>query len=182
MKMQSECKHRVLVLEQGSRCHSKRHATSMKWLRKRLHVAYGVLAWKGGEDLPRDALDGKGPQRRPQKRLNGRLEEVAKSVGGGYCRLQMPLKRHLASGRQWLGIGSAPWSEAGGGVSPPAPFQCTPAPLPLRKHAGSQENTGQVGPMLGQGRACGGCVVQKEGVKRNLPLPHPNLNCHNRAP
>ena len=40
---------------------------------------------------PRDALDGKGPQRRPQKRLGRRLEEVAEAVGGGYCRLQMPL-------------------------------------------------------------------------------------------
>eukprot|EP00670_Eutreptiella_braarudii_P021862 CAMPEP_0174349268 /NCGR_PEP_ID=MMETSP0811_2-20130205/5969_1 /TAXON_ID=73025 ORGANISM="Eutreptiella gymnastica-like, Strain CCMP1594" /NCGR_SAMPLE_ID=MMETSP0811_2 /ASSEMBLY_ACC=CAM_ASM_000667 /LENGTH=48 /DNA_ID= /DNA_START= /DNA_END= /DNA_ORIENTATION= len=32
----------------------------------------------------RDALEGKGPQRRPQKRLDRRLEEVAKAVGGGY--------------------------------------------------------------------------------------------------
>ena len=42
---------------------------------------------------PRDASGGKGPQRRPQRRLGRRLEEVAKAVGGGYCRLQMPLKR-----------------------------------------------------------------------------------------
>ena len=41
---------------------------------------------------PRDALEGKGPQRRPQKRLDRRLEEVAKAVGGGYCRLQMPFE------------------------------------------------------------------------------------------
>ena len=38
---------------------------------------------------PRDALEGKGPQRRPQRRSGRRLEEVAKAVGGGYCRLQM---------------------------------------------------------------------------------------------
>ena len=44
----------------------------------------------------RDALEGKGPQRRPQKRLDRRLEEVAKAVGGGYCQLQMPLKPALA--------------------------------------------------------------------------------------
>ena len=31
----------------------------------------------------RDALEGKGPQRKPQKRLVERLEEVAKSEGGG---------------------------------------------------------------------------------------------------
>ena len=40
----------------------------------------------------KDALEGKWPQRRPQKRLNRRLEEVAKAVGGGYYRLQTPLK------------------------------------------------------------------------------------------
>ena len=34
----------------------------------------------------------KAPQRRPQQRLDRRLEEVAQAVGGGYCRLQMPLK------------------------------------------------------------------------------------------
>ena len=43
----------------------------------------------------RDALEGKGPQGRPQRRLGRRLEEVAEAVGGGYCRLQMPLKLAL---------------------------------------------------------------------------------------
>ena len=33
--------------------------------------------------MGRDALEGKGPQRR----LDRRLEEVAKAVGCGYCRL-----------------------------------------------------------------------------------------------
>ena len=32
--------------------------------------------------VPRDASEGKGPQRRPQQRLGRRLEEVAKAVGG----------------------------------------------------------------------------------------------------
>ena len=41
---------------------------------------------------PGDALEGK----RPQRRSDRRLDEVAKSVGGGYCRLQMPLKLALA--------------------------------------------------------------------------------------
>ena len=45
---------------------------------------------------PRDALEGKGRQTRPQKRLDRRLEEAAKAVGGGYCRLQMPVKLALA--------------------------------------------------------------------------------------
>ena len=44
----------------------------------------------------------KGPQWRPQKQADGRLEEEAKAVGAGYCRLQ---RWHLASGGQWLGIG-----------------------------------------------------------------------------
>ena len=44
----------------------------------------------------RDALDGKGPERRPQQRLDRRLKEVAKAVGGGYFRLQMPLSLALA--------------------------------------------------------------------------------------
>ena len=64
----------------------------------------------------RDALQGKGPQRRPQERLRRRLEEVAKAVGGGYCRLQMPLKPALAARRTAAG-GWAPWR--GGGAPPP---------------------------------------------------------------
>ena len=50
----------------------------------------------------RDASEEKAPQRRPQDRLGRRLEEVAKAVGGGYCRLQMPLR--LALGVPGLGI------------------------------------------------------------------------------
>ena len=64
---------------------------------------------------PRDALEGKGPQRRPQKRLNSRLEEVVKAVGGGNCRLQMSLKlapavRETVAGHR---LGTL---EGGGGV------------------------------------------------------------------
>ena len=43
----------------------------------------------------RDTLEGKVPRRQSQKRLGRRLEEVAKAVGGGYCRLQMPLRPAL---------------------------------------------------------------------------------------
>ena len=42
-----------------------------------------------------NALEGKGPQRDLQKRLGRRLEEVAKAVGGGYCRLQTPWRLAL---------------------------------------------------------------------------------------
>ena len=58
---------------------------------------------------------GKGPQRKPQRRLGRRLEEVAEAVGGGYCRLQMPSR--LAFGVRGTGV--------------PSPFQCIPWPSPL---------------------------------------------------
>ena len=45
-----------------------------------------------GQVAGRDALEGIGPQGRPQKWLAGRLQEGTKAVGGGYCRLQTPLK------------------------------------------------------------------------------------------
>ena len=51
----------------------------------------GWRAWRG------DALEGKAPQRRHWKRLDRRLEEVAKAVGGGYCRLRRPSKLALAA-------------------------------------------------------------------------------------
>ena len=62
---------------------------------------WGIRAWRhtahshpSPQGTP-TALERKGPQRRPQKRLDGRLQEVAKAVGGGYCQLQMPLKPAL---------------------------------------------------------------------------------------
>ena len=42
-----------------------------------------------------DALEGEGPQRRLGRRLGRRLAEVAEAVGGGYCRLQVPLRLAL---------------------------------------------------------------------------------------
>ena len=54
--------------------------------------------------LPGGAFEGEGPRRRPQKRLGRRLEEVAKAVGGGYCRLQMPLKPALAARETVAGL------------------------------------------------------------------------------
>ena len=62
-------------------------------------------------------------QRRPQKRLGRRLEEVAKAVGGGYCRLQMPLRLALAVRETVAGhrLGALPGG--GGGVPPPLPMQ-----------------------------------------------------------
>ena len=64
-----------------------------------------------------------GPQRRPQKRLDRRLEEVAKAVAGGCCRLQMPLRLALAV-RGTLARHSLGALEGGGDL---LPFQCIPA-------------------------------------------------------
>ena len=76
---------------------SARSAPPTSWI----GIALQLLGATG-----RDALEGRGPQRWPYKRVDRRLEEVAKAVGGGYCRLQMPLK--LA-----LGVRDSGWAEAG---------------------------------------------------------------------
>ena len=58
-------------------------------------------------------------ERRPQGRSGRRLEEVAEAVGGGYCRLQMPLK--LALGVRGTVVGHRLGAlEGGGGVPPPS--------------------------------------------------------------
>ena len=75
-------------------------------------VAQG-LGVRGG-----DALEGKGPQRRPQKRSDSRLEEGAEAVGGSYCRFQMPLKLALA-GRVTVAGHRLDALEGGGGSPPP---------------------------------------------------------------
>ena len=64
----------------------------------------------------RDALDWKRPQRRPQRRLGRRLEEVAKAVGGGYCRLQTPweLERAVRAGHPGGGGGGLAQGRGGG--------------------------------------------------------------------
>ena len=63
----------------------------------------------------RGASEGKGLQRRPQRRSDRRLEEVAIEVWGGYCRLQMPLR--LALGVRGTVAGSRLGTlEGGGGV------------------------------------------------------------------
>ena len=89
--------------------------------------------------LPRDALEGMGPQRRPQKRVDRRLEEVAKAVGGRYCRLQMPLKlvpavRDTVAGHR---LGALEGGGGGGAVeSPPSSASLS---LP-RKDAGAERS------------------------------------------
>ena len=78
-----------------------------------------------GLPLPRGcALEGTRPQRRPQRRLGRRLEEVAEAVGGGYCRLQVPL--WLALGVRETVAGHRLGALEGEGVSLPLPIHpCT---------------------------------------------------------
>ena len=73
-------------------------------------------AARADRGVGRDAFEGKGPQRRPQKRLDRRLEEVAEAVGGGYCRLQMPLR--LALGIRETVAGKRLGALEGGGGGP----------------------------------------------------------------
>ena len=82
----------------------------------------------------RDVLEGGGTGG-PQRRLGRRLEEVADAVGGGYCRLQMPLQWALAAwgkvAGRWLGalegggvpppLLTHPWGGGGGVTAPPPP-------------------------------------------------------------
>ena len=110
------------------------HGCQHTW--KILHLnTMGGWVGGGGTNLhrphPRDALEGKGPQRRSRRRLPKRL-------GGGYCRLRMPLRLALGV-RGTGGIGWAPWR---GGVPPP--LQCIPAPTPPPTHTHLTEPT----PML----------------------------------
>ena len=79
---------------------------------------WGFQRWSSV--LCRGALEGKGTQRRPWKRLDRRLEEVAKAVGGGYCRLQMPLRLALAVREMVAGhrLGALEGGGGGGATSP----------------------------------------------------------------
>ena len=65
-------------------------------------------------EVARDALEGKGPQRRPQKPLDERLEGVAEAVGGGQCRL---LSLALAVRKTVAGHRLGALGEGGGGAS-----------------------------------------------------------------
>ena len=79
--------------------------------------------------LPRDALERKRPRGRPQKRLDWRLEEVAKAVWGDYCQLQLPLNLALAVRETVAGhrLGALGGVE---GVTPPPPLPTHPYPCP----------------------------------------------------
>ena len=80
---------------------------------------------------PSDASEGKGPRRRPQRRLGRRLEGVAEAVGGGYCRLQIPLSLSLGVKETVAGHRLGALEGGGGYLPPPLPMHpCPPPPCP----------------------------------------------------
>ena len=81
-------------------------------------LVFGLWDRRGGGG----ASEGKGPQTRPQRWLDRRLEEVAKAVGGGYCRLQMPLTLALGVRETVDGHRLGALEGGGGGLPPSLPM------------------------------------------------------------
>ena len=103
-------------------------------------------------DAGMDALEGEGPQRRFQKRLGRRLEEVAKAVKDGYCRLQTPLRLALGVRGTVAGHGVGALYEGGGGCTSP-PSQCIP-------RRGAEEGRGGGGTTSASPQRTRGCPTR----------------------
>ena len=118
--------------EEGGRGSGNQMFVHQKWPksifpRVNFIFSHQICVPKGG--YPRDALERKGPQRRPQERSDRRLE-AAKAVGGGYCRLKMPMRlalgvRGTVAGHRRGGLGG------GGGYPPPPPSNASLGYSPL---------------------------------------------------
>ena len=117
-----------------------------------------ILVGLGG----RDASEGKGPQRRSQKRLGRRLEEVAKAVGGGYCRLQMPLRPALGVRGT---VGGHRLGALEGGTSPPSNAS-------LGGEGGQGPCSAPVPVQTQLGRSIHGCPVSRPAGLLTAPVPH----------
>ena len=133
---------------------------------------------------------------RAQTRLGRRLEEVAKAVGGGYCRLQMPLRLALAVRGTVAAHMLGALEGGGGGVagrSPPPSGASLPHPQPkggwrrLPKRLGAVCCRLQVplrlalavrgtmaGHRLGFWRGGGGGAVPPPPSNASLPQPWPS--------
>ena len=72
-----------------------------------------------GDGAGPHASEGTGPHDGLQRRLGRRLEEVAKAVGGGCCRLQMPLRPALGVGGTVAGHRLRALEGEGGGSQMP---------------------------------------------------------------
>ena len=87
-----------------------------------------LLLWVGARWGPgvwahtQGCIRGEGTPEGPQRRLDRRLGEVAKAVGGRYCRLQMPLNLALGVTETVAGHKRAPWRGAGVTCPPPLPM------------------------------------------------------------
>ena len=84
----------------------------------------GDNVWRvqtGSRPIGKDALEWKGPLRRPQKRLGRRLKEVANAIGGSFCRLQTKADTCRQEDSSWAQAGSL-----GRGTSPPLPVHPCP--------------------------------------------------------
>ena len=108
--------------------------------------------------------------------LDRRLEEVAKAVGGGYCRLQVPLTLALGARETVAGHRLGALEAGGGWGTSPLPIHSTPPPLastaPLVSAAGGAAALSfrAATAVLARGR---GVVVVAAGVSTSLPpMPH----------
>ena len=107
----------------------------------------GGRGWGGRRKMTRGDGDGQGCRRRdraseggPRGGSTGGWRRLPKRLGGGYCRLHMPLR--LALGVRGTVAGHRLGAlEGGGGASPL--FQCTPGDVMKGKHV--QKNFGAVG-------------------------------------
>ena len=117
--------------------------------------------------LIRDASEGKGSQRGPQRRLGRRLEGVTKAVEGGCCRLQMPLR--LALGVRGTVAGHRLGALEGGwwGL---LPFQCIPGPDALPCHEAMA--CGHMGQRY-RHQALSCCVSLELRLATNAPVGRP---------
>ena len=114
-----------------------------------------------------------GPQRGPQKRSDRRLEEVAQAVGGGYFRLQPPLK--LALGVRGTVAGHRLGAlKGGGGCASPPSNASLPRAVSWRRMGGECKNVNRRrlgvrrwhrSPNTGTGRSrCSGPGVWESGA------------------
>ena len=100
-------------LEHRSLC--TKNGTNQYFLFVNFMISHQEIWRRAGGGQGWDASEG--PQRRPQRRLDRRLEEFAKAVGGGYCRLQMPLRLELGVRETVVG------RPGGRGGGPPLPMR-----------------------------------------------------------
>ena len=118
----------------------------------RAMVRSGTSRTTAKAGMRRGASEGKGPQRRSQQWLGRRLEEVAKAVGGGYCRLQMPLKLALGVRGTAAGHRLGDPEPRQSGAEPPPP----PPPLVHGAAASTAKSSADQGTRLGP---CVICVI-----------------------